>query len=105
MRYFIALIILISFSIKSFSQGVFSDTKDTVLKSKMEEYMAMIKKADVYQSIVETQISIVSLYKKEGRRYYDSAYVGFYIVWSVGGIGDTDSDFIEFFLTFLNIKG
>lgn len=43
--------------------------------------------------------------RNEGTHNYDSAYVGFYIVWSVGGIGDTDSDFIEFFLTFLNIKG
>lgn len=34
--------------------------------------------------------------KNEGTHDYDSAYVGFYIDWGIGGIGDTDSDFVSF---------
>jgi predicted aspartyl protease len=75
MRYLITLVFLFSFSLHSFTQGVFSENQDTILKTKMSEYMSMIKKANVYQGIVETQVSVVSLYKKEARRYLDSAYI------------------------------
>ena len=34
--------------------------------------------------------------KNEGTHDYDSAYVGFYIDWGIGGIGDADSDYVEF---------
>lgn len=75
MRYFITLFFLFSFSSLSFTQGVFNENQDTIFKTKMSEYMSMIKKANVYQGIVETQVSVVSLYKKEARRYLDSAYI------------------------------
>lgn len=75
MRYFITLFLLFSFSSLSFTQGVFNENQDTILKTKMDEYMAMLKKADGYQSKVESELTILSLYKKEARRYLDSAYI------------------------------
>jgi len=95
MRYLITLFFLLSFSSLNFAQGVFSENQDTLLKSKMDEYMSMLKKADVYQNIVETQLSVISLYKKEGRRYLDSAYI-------VAKKGETDKSHAERYIMQFN---
>lgn len=45
------------------------------MKSKMEEYMGMLKKANVYEAKTESELTVISSYKKEARRYLDSAYI------------------------------
>lgn len=75
MRYLTGFLFSILFSISCFSQGIFTESQDTILKSKMDDYMGMLKKANVYEAKTESELDIITLYKKEARQYLDSAYI------------------------------
>jgi hypothetical protein len=70
--YLILLVIIFS---KSYSQTSFTMQKDDELKNKIEEYMKMMKNADVYEVKTENELQKVDALKAQAHLYIDSAKV------------------------------
>jgi len=73
MKRFILLTIAVFYAILSFSQGIFSQSRDTV--DKMLRYQNMLKIADYYKMKTEMELQKISFLKAETHRYFDSAAV------------------------------
>ena len=74
MQHFSVLFIFLLVSITTFSQSVFTQSKDT-LNDKMKHYMCMIKEANVYEIKTEKELQTISNNKSLARLFLDSAYI------------------------------
>ena len=67
---FLLLVILIN---PTYSQTNYTDPKNDELKNKIDEYLRLMKKADVYEAITENELQKVDYLKTQAHLYFDSA--------------------------------